>query len=38
MEMPNKLTMIFDFCTENELSFGTIKTELQVLVDALVVE
>ena len=38
MEMPNKLTMIFDFCQENELSFGTIKTELQVLVDALVVE
>ena len=38
MEMPNKLTMIFDFCSENELSFGTIKTELQVLVDELVVE
>ena len=34
-EMPNKLVSIFDFCQENELSFGTIKTELQILVDAL---
>ncbi len=35
-EIPNRLILIYDYCAENGLPFGQIKTELQVEVDALV--
>jgi len=34
-EIPNRLILIYDYCAENGLPFGQIKTELQVEVDAL---
>jgi hypothetical protein len=34
-EIPNRLMLVRDYCTENGLSFGEIKTELQVEVDKL---
>jgi len=34
-EIPNRLTLVYDYCVENGLSFGNIKSELQVEVDAL---
>jgi len=33
-EMPNPLTVIKTFCTEQDLDFETVKTALQALVDA----
>ena len=32
-EMPNKLMLVRDYCTENGLSFGIIKAEFQAMVD-----
>jgi len=34
-EIPNRLMLVLDYCTKNELSFGKIKTELQVEADKL---
>lgn len=34
-EIPNRLVLVYDYCIENGLSFGTIKTELQAEVDKL---
>ena len=34
-EIPNRLMLVRDYCTENGLSFGGIKTELQVEADKL---
>jgi hypothetical protein len=34
-EIPNRLMLVRDYCTENGLSFGKIKTELQVEADKL---
>ncbi len=34
-EIPNRLMLVYDYCTENGLSFGGIKTELQAEVDKL---
>ena len=34
-EIPNRLMLVYDYCTENGLSFGKIKTELQAEVDKL---
>ena len=34
-EIPNRLMLVQDYCTENGLSFGKIKTELQAEVDKL---
>jgi len=34
-EIPNRLMLVYDYCAENELSFGMVKTELQVEVDKL---
>jgi len=34
-EIPNHLTVVRDYCTENELEFSMIKTELQTEVDKL---
>lgn len=34
-EIPNRLKSVYDYCNENELSFGQIKTKLQEEVDAL---
>jgi hypothetical protein len=35
-EIPNRLILIYDYCTENGLPFGQIKAELQTEVDILV--
>ena len=34
-EIPNRLMLVYDYCTENGLSFGGIKTELQAEVGKL---
>ena len=34
-EIPNRLMLVYDYCTENGLSFGGIKAELQAEVDKL---
>ena len=34
-EVPNRLMLVRDYCTENALSFGGIKTSLQAEVDKL---
>ena len=34
-EIPNRLMLVYDYCSENGLSFGNIKALLQVEVDML---
>ena len=34
-EIPNRLMLVYDYCSENGLSFGEIKTDLQAEIDKL---
>jgi len=35
-DIPNHLMLVYDYCSDNGLPFGQIKTKLQVEVDTLI--